>query len=56
MYIKKIRKNGAVHIPVQFTRQLPSNEVEVRMIEVDGKQCVLLVPVGKNKQVVTYYK
>ena len=61
MYIKKFRENGTIHIPGELRKQLPSNEVEVRLVECEVetgvvKQCVLLVPIGQNKEVVTYYK
>ena len=61
MYIKKIRKNGNIHIPVELVRQLPSNEFEVKSMDLEVepgvvKKCVVFIPVGKNKEVVTYYK
>ena len=59
--IKKIMKNGNVHIPQVYRERLSSDEVEVKIMEIEVepgvvKTCVVLEPVKIDKKAITIYK
>lgn len=61
MVTKKILKNGNVNIPKKFRQQLTSNEVNIKMVEMEVepgvvKNCVVLEPVRVDKKAVTMYE
>ena len=54
--IKKILKNGNVNIPKSFRKRLSSDEVDIKIMELDGKTCVVLEPVKVDKKAITIYE
>lgn len=53
---KKIQKNGYVCIPKKIRDYLSSDTVEIELVNLNGKNVVVLKPVGTEKQPVTIYK
>lgn len=56
MSIKKINKIGNICIPKKIRQCLPSDEVKIYMSVVNGKEVVVLEPVGQNKHAHTIYE
>ncbi len=54
--IKKFQKNGVISIPKKFREQLTSDEVEIKLVELNGKNVIILEPTKADKQPVTIYK
>lgn len=53
---KKIQKNGYVCIPKKIRDYLTSDTVEIELVCMNGKNVVVLKPVGQDKTPVTIYK
>ena len=61
MYTKRILQNGNVAIPKELRQALPSDKVKITLkkIEVEPgvvKDCVVLEPIGIEKEAITIYK
>ena len=56
MPIKKFQKNGTIAIPKVFRQQLTSDEVDIKLEELNGKNVIILEPTKTDKQPVTIYK
>ena len=56
MSIKKINKIGNVCIPKRIRQCLPSDKVKIYMTVINGKDVVVLEPVGQNKHAHTIYE
>ena len=59
--IKKIQSNGYVNIPSRLRRLLPSNIVDVKLLEIEVepgvvKKVVTLIPIGDEKKAITVYE
>lgn len=56
MVIKKIQSNGNVSIPKKLRQQLPSDEVEIKITEINGKKVIILEPTKEDKKPVVMYE
>lgn len=56
MFTKKFQSNGTVAIPKSIRQQLPSNEVKIYTIDLNGKTVVVLEPFGNTKKPTTIYE
>lgn len=56
MSIKKINKIGNVCIPKKIRQCLPSNKVKIYTTNINGKDVVVLEPVGQEKKAITVYE
>ena len=58
--IKRILSNGNVCIPKSIRQQLPSNNVDIKLVEIETapgvvKNVIILEPVGEDKKAYTVY-
>lgn len=56
MSIKTINKIGNVCIPKKIRQSIPSNKVKIYTSVVNGKEVVVLEPIGQDKQAHTIYE
>ena len=61
VFKKKICSNGNINIPKKCRQALSSNEVEIKVVEMEVsegvvKQCVVLEPVRVDKKVIVTYE
>lgn len=54
--IKKFQKNGVIAIPKEFRQQLTSDEVDIQLVKIEGKNAIVLKPIKEDKKPVTIYK
>jgi bifunctional DNA-binding transcriptional regulator/antitoxin component of YhaV-PrlF toxin-antitoxin module len=58
--MKKFYANGSVTIPKEIREGFPSDELDIKLMDIEVepgivKTCIVLVPVGKEKQQVIKY-
>lgn len=56
MPIKKFQRNGVIAVPKRFREQLTSDEVDIKLVELNGKTVIVLEPTKADKTPVTIYK
>lgn len=56
MSIKKINKIGNVCIPKKIRQSIPSDKVKIYTSVINGKEVVVLEPVGQEKKAHTIYE
>lgn len=59
--IKRILSNGNINIPKKFRQLLPSNNVDIKLVEIETapgvvKNVIILEPIGEDKKAYTVYE
>lgn len=53
--IKHFQTNGTISIPKKLRQQLPSDEVDVKITEINGKKVIVLEPIKEDKTPTVIY-